>query len=101
MLATSVAVVRGAPPQNHNGPNLESVMRELDREAKELHSLTADIERTTVTVVVNDKSTESGRIFLRTDGKMRIEFAKPDQRMILRNGDKVIENPSGLRSGAS
>ena len=48
-------------------------MRELDREAKNLRTLTADIERTTVTVVVNDKSTETGRIFLRTDEKMSIE----------------------------
>ena len=64
-------------------------MRELDRKAKELHSLSADIERTTVTVVVNDKSTEAGRIFMRTDGKMRIELTHPDQRTILRNGDKI------------
>jgi len=75
--------------QAHPAWTTEAVMRELDREAKDLHSLTADIERTTVTVVVNDRSTESGRIFLRTDGKMRIELTKPDQRTILRNGDKV------------
>ena len=80
---------RGASPQTQKELNLDSVMRELDRKAKELHSLTADIERTTVTVVVNDKSTETGKIFMRTDGKMRIELTKPDQRMILRNGDKV------------
>lgn len=79
----------GTAGQAHPAWTSEAVMRELDREAKELHSLTADIERTTVTVVVNDRSTESGRIFLRTDGKMRIELTKPDQRTILRNGDKV------------
>jgi outer membrane lipoprotein-sorting protein len=75
--------------QAHGAPNTDEVMRQLDREAKDLHSLTADIERTTVTVVVNDKSTESGKIFMRTDEKMRIELTKPDQRTILRNGDKV------------
>jgi len=75
--------------QAHPAWTTEAVMRELDREAKDLHSLTADIERTTVTVVVNDRSTESGRIFLRTDGKMRIELTKPDQRTILRDGNKV------------
>ena len=79
----------GGKTQNH-GPTSDQVMRELDREAKGLHSLTADIERTSVTVVVNDKSTESGRIFLRNDGKlMRIELNKPDQRVILRNDNKV------------
>ncbi len=78
-----------ASRQSGKGPDLDSVMRELDREAKDLHSLSGDIERTTVTVVVNDKSVESGKIYMRTDGKMRIELTKPDQRMILRNGDKV------------
>jgi len=80
---------RAASRQARSGPTLDSVMRELDREAKNLRTLTADIERTTVTVVVNDKSTETGRIFLRTDEKMRIELTKPDQRTILRNGDKI------------
>ena len=78
-----------AAERAHSTLSAETVMRELDREAKELHSLSADIERTTVTVVVNDRSTESGRIFMRTDGKMRIELTKPDSRTILRNGDKV------------
>ena len=81
--------VGGAAGEAHPAWSTEAVMHELDREAKDLHSLTADIERTSVTVVVNDRSTESGRIFMRTDGKMRIELTKPDQRTILRNGDKV------------
>ncbi|HTQ85102.1 MAG TPA: outer membrane lipoprotein carrier protein LolA [Candidatus Solibacter sp.] len=89
LLGGRAAAMRGAPAQTHSRPSAESVLRELDREAKGLHDLSADIERTTVTAVVNDKSTETGRMFMRTDGKMRIEFAKPDQRTILRNGDKV------------
>ncbi|HKO05534.1 MAG TPA: outer membrane lipoprotein-sorting protein [Candidatus Acidoferrales bacterium] len=96
-LACSMALLAALPVvsagqaagQGHSAVSAEAVMRELDREAKELHSLSADIERTSVTVVVNDRSTESGRIFMRTDGKMRIELTKPDQRTILRNGDKV------------
>jgi len=89
LLAVGRTGPQAASRQSEKGLNLDAVMRELDREAKDLHSLAADIERTTVTVVVNDKSTESGKIFMRTDGKMRIELTKPDQRMILRNGDKV------------
>ncbi len=87
--ALSDAPLAAAPRQAHEGPSLETVLRELDREAKALHTVTAEIERTTVTAVVNDRSTESGRFFMRTDGKMRIELTKPDQRTILRNGDKV------------
>jgi outer membrane lipoprotein-sorting protein len=47
-----------------------------------------------VTVVVNDKSTESGKIYVRRDDKMRIELTQPDPRTILRDGDDFyIYNP--------
>jgi outer membrane lipoprotein-sorting protein len=73
---------------------LESVLKQLDAQAGEFHSLTADLERTKVTVVVNDKSTESGRIYVRRDDKMRIELTQPDPRTILRDGDDFyIYNP--------
>jgi outer membrane lipoprotein-sorting protein len=89
LLFLRAGLAGGGGAQARAALTTEQVMRELDREAKALHSLTADIERTTVTVVVNDRSTESGRISMRTDGKMRIELSKPDERTILRNGDKV------------
>src|SRR5579864_436917 len=73
---------------------LESVLKQLDTQAADFHSLTADLERTKVTVVVNDKSTESGQIFVRRDDKMRIEVTQPDARTILRDGDNFyIYNP--------
>ena len=73
---------------------LESVLKQLDAQAADFHSLTADLERTKVTVVVNDKSTESGQIFVRRDDKMRIELTQPDARTILRDGDNFyIYNP--------
>ena len=47
-----------------------------------------------MTVVVNDKSTESGQISVRHDDKMRIEVTQPDARTILRDGDNFyIYNP--------
>ena len=73
---------------------LDNVLKQLDTQAPDFHSLTADLERTKVTVVVNDKSTESGQIFVRSDDKMRIELTQPDPRTILRNGDNFyIYNP--------
>ncbi len=73
---------------------LESVLKQLDAAAADFHSLTADLERTKVTVVVNDRSTESGQIFVRRDDKMRIEMTQPDPRTILRDGDNFyIYNP--------
>ncbi len=73
---------------------LDNVLKQMDAQAADFRSLTADMERTKVTVVVNDKSTESGRISVRRDDKMRIEVTQPDARTILRDGDTFyIYNP--------
>jgi outer membrane lipoprotein-sorting protein len=62
----------------------------MDRAASDFHSLTADIEHIKYTDVVKDTSTETGQIFVRRDQKMRIEFIKPDPRVILRTGDSLF-----------
>lgn len=91
--ATFPAVGGGGASQQNN-LTLEGVLKQLDAQAGDFHSLTADLERTKVTVVVNDKSTESGKIFVRRDDKMRIELTLPDPRTILRDGDDFyIYNP--------
>jgi outer membrane lipoprotein-sorting protein len=73
---------------------LTDILKQVDRGAKEFQSLTADVERTKVTVVVDDHSTESGQIRVRRDAKMRIDLTSPDPRTILRTGDKLyIYNP--------
>jgi outer membrane lipoprotein-sorting protein len=69
--------------------NLDEVLKQMDREQGQFQSLTANIERTKVTVVVNDRSTESGQIEVRRDGKMRIELSSPDQKTVLRDGDHI------------
>src|SRR6202790_2424093 len=85
-------VGRSSAQQNAGG--LENVLKQLDTQAADFHSLTADLERTKVTVVVNDKSTQSGKISVRRDGKMRIELTQPDPQTILRDGDHFyIYNP--------
>src|SRR6202049_3319744 len=91
-IAFSASAGRG--PSQQNNWTLESVLKQLDIQAGDFHSLTADLERTKVTVVVNDKSTESGKIYVRRDDKMRIEVTQPDARTILRDGDNFyIYNP--------
>lgn len=72
-----------------NPLNLDDVLKQMDREQSQFQSLTANIERTKVTVVVNDRSTESGKIEIRRDGKMRIELFYPDQKTVLRDGDHI------------
>ena len=89
LVALMCAMAPAAFSQSAPKQTVESVLEELDQASKQFHSLTADVERTKVTVVVNDRSTESGQIFVRRDDKMRIEMTKPDVRTILRNGDTL------------
>jgi outer membrane lipoprotein-sorting protein len=69
---------------------VEAVLKQVNRQAMQFESLTADVERTKVTVVVNDRSTESGQMQVRRDAKMRIDLTAPDPRTILRDGDHVF-----------
>jgi outer membrane lipoprotein-sorting protein len=80
---------RSAAAQAKSGWLLEDVIKQLDANAKSFQSLTASVERTKVTVVVNDRSIESGEIFVRRDAKMLLEMTKPDPRTILRDGDNL------------
>jgi len=75
---------------------LSNVLEELDVSAKDFHSLSADVERTKVTVVVNDRSTESGTILVRGD-KMLLDLKTPDPRTILRSGDTLYVYTPGLK----
>ncbi len=73
----------------------DSVLGMMDAAARDFHSLTANIDHIKYTDVVKDTSTESGQMWLqKKDERMRIDFAKPDARTILRAGDSLfIYNP--------
>ena len=72
------------PGRAAQGPlTLDDAFKHIDREAKQFKTLTADVERTKVTVVVNDRAVESGQIAVLRDGKMRIDLTSPDPRTIL------------------
>jgi outer membrane lipoprotein-sorting protein len=90
------AGVPAAHGQNHGSWTLESVLAEMDNVAKDFHSLSADMERTKVTTVVNDKSTEQGTILVRGD-KMVLNLKAPDARTILRTGDSLYIYTPGLK----
>ena len=75
--------------QNEQHWTVEGVLAMMDKSAQDFHSLTADVQRTKFTAVVNDNSSESGQMWIRKDEKMRIEFSKPDPRTILRSGDSL------------
>src|ERR1700741_1652512 len=85
-----------AASQGHGTITLDGVLRQLDRADRNFHSLSADVERTKVTVVVNDKSVETGSILVRGD-KMLLEMKAPDARTILRTGDTLYIYTPGLK----
>jgi len=94
LIAASSCIAAAGSGRRTSAPQtqwtVDTVLHQLDTQAKAFSSLSADIERTKVTVVVDDKSTESGKVFLRRDGKMRIELTQPDTRTILLTGDSVF-----------
>jgi len=68
----------------------DSVLSMMDAGARDFRTLTANVDHIKYTDVVKDSSKESGQMWLeRKDDKMRIDFAKPDQRTILRTGDTL------------
>lgn len=75
---------------------VDSVQQQMDEASRTFQSLSADVQRTKVTVVVNDRSTESGTIRVRGD-KMLLQLKTPEPRTILRNGDNLYLYNPGLK----
>jgi outer membrane lipoprotein-sorting protein len=88
ILGWAAATTSNLRAQN-NAWTVDSVLGMMDKSAQDFHTLTADIEHIKYTDVVKDTSSETGRLFVRRDQKMRIEFTQPDRRTILRNGDSL------------
>jgi outer membrane lipoprotein-sorting protein len=87
---SSIPQLRTSAAQESPRWTTESVLNKTDRVASDFRSLTADIEQIKYTAVVNDTSSETGKIFVRRDQKMRIDLAKPDPKTILRTGDSLF-----------
>ena len=85
-----------ASAQGRGAVTLESVLAQMDSQAKNFHSLSADVERTKVTVVVNDRSTETGTM-LAHDDKMLLDMKAPDPRTILLTGGTLYVYTPGLK----
>lgn len=86
-------LLAASPPgaaQSRDAQTLEAILKRLDLESKAFRSMTANIEKTKVTTLVNDRSTETGKISVRRDDKMLIELTQPDVKTILRAGDDLF-----------
>ena len=90
IIAIALCLAPIASPQSAQKWTADSVLNMMDAGARDFRTLTADIEHIKYTEVVKDTSTESGHMWLqKKDEKMRIEFTKPDPRIILRAGDTL------------
>jgi len=72
-------------------PDLSEILSRMNDTSKRLKTVSANLTYTKVTVLVNDKSTEQGRLFFRK-GKppeIRIEMQQPESKVILIKKNKA------------
>ena len=72
-------------------PDLSQILSRMNEAGKRLKTLSAHLEYTKVTVLVNDRSTEEGRLFYHK-GKtpaIRIEMEQPESKVILFKKNKA------------
>ena len=90
-LALGILVVciaaRAQTSQPHSGtPELAEILAGMDQSAADFTSMTANLEYTKVTVIVNDHSTQNGKIYFeKKAGKTRvlISFTSPAEKHLL------------------
>lgn len=72
-------------------PDLAEILSRMNDTAKHLKTVSANLEYTKVTVLVNDKSTELGQLFFHKSKNPQIllNFHKPDSKIILFKKDKA------------
>ncbi|MGD0224990.1 MAG: outer-membrane lipoprotein carrier protein LolA [Terriglobia bacterium] len=84
--ALALALAPPASPRRGKHPtDLTEILSDMNEASKRLKTVSANLEYTKVTVLVDDKSTESGQFFYRK-GKtteIRIDIQKPDTKVLL------------------
>jgi len=75
---------------------LDQVFAKMDETSKGFKSVEASLERTKVTLLVNDKDTATGKLFYSRAGnqpRLKVEFAKPDQILLVDKGKLQLYTP--------
>jgi len=77
--------------RNKDPLRLSQILSRMNESAKHLKTISADLEYTKVTVLVNDKSTETGKMFFRNSRspEILIDFKEPDAKVVLFKKDKA------------
>lgn len=93
MLSTALFIVLSCGSVGYaQSGDLASTLAGMDQAAAQFASVTGDIEYTKVTVIVNDFSTERGKIFFeKSKGKLRVmlAFTHPGEKFVLFSDGKV------------
>jgi len=76
---------------------LDQVLAKMEENGKNFRSMQANLERTKVTVIVNDKAIDSGVVYFTRRGKdprIMVEITKPEQqRMLIDEGKALLFFP--------
>jgi len=102
LLAGGMAGVAGTLQSEESGTRsagtLEAALTGMDRAAARFTGVTADLDYTKVTVIVDDHSTDRGTVaFAKKNGEARVmlAFQEPAERFVLFEGNKVIRVEPG------
>ena len=88
-LALALAPPAGARKGKHH-TDLTEILANMNEVSKHLSTVSANLEYTKVTVLVDDKSTESGQFFFRKgkSTEILIDIQKPDRKILLLKKNK-------------
>jgi len=91
-----------------NAFTLDQVFAKLDAVSKTFHSVQADLQRTHVTIIVNDKDVATGKFYYERQGKeprVKMDLTKPEEHLLIDKGKWQLYQPGvnqvqqGLLSG--
>jgi outer membrane lipoprotein-sorting protein len=94
LAAAALTLMLGLPSAARKGKvpaDLSEILDHMNEASKHLKTIAANLEYTKVTVLVNDKSTETGELFFRKgkSTEIRIDIQKPDRKIILFRKNKA------------
>ena len=83
-------VIPAGARKGRHPTDLTEILSDMNEASKRLKTVSANLEYTKVTVLVDDKSTESGQFFYRKgkSTEIRIDFEKPERKIVLLRKNK-------------
>jgi len=98
LVATLLVFIAVSLPASAQGTyTLDQVLAKMEENGKNFRSMQASLERTKVTVIVNDKATDYGTVYFTRRGKdprIMVDITKPEQqRMLIDQGKALLFFP--------